>query len=245
MEFIKVRTRKFLPPQDDIYRVLDESLPRLKNGDVVLITSKVLAIHQGRCVLINENDKAQRDRLAKQEAEWYIDRKHVPHGFMLTIKDYTLIASAGIDKSNGNGFFVLWPENTNKLLKEIVAYLKKKHKVRDLAAIATDSHITPLRAGVTGISTGFFGMEPVQDLRGTADIFGRKLKVTRVNIVDGLAAGAVLAMGEGRERTPIVIARGAKMVKFTTKNTYRKLAVSPSIDIYRPLLKPFKKLKKR
>ncbi len=242
MEFLTVRTRKFLPPQDNIYELLDQHLPPLKNGDVILITSKVLAIHQGRCVLIDEaNAKQQRDILAKAEAERYIPRHLVPHNFMLTIKDYTLIASAGIDKSNGNGYFVLWPTNTNKLLKDIVEYLKKKHKLTKLAAISTDSHLLPLRAGVVGVSTGFYGMEPVQDMRGTKDIFGRKLRVTRINIVDALATAGVLHMGEGKERTPIAIIRNAKMVKFTTKNTYRKLIITPEQDIYWPLLKAFNK----
>jgi F420-0:gamma-glutamyl ligase len=243
MEFIKVKTRKFLTPKDDFYELLDEHLPPLKNGDVLLITSKVLAIHQGRTVLINEEDKNQRDVLAKREANRYIDRDKVPHRFLLTITESTLIASAGIDKSNGNGYFVLWPKNTNRLLKEIVIYLKKKYKLNKLAAIATDSHLMPLRAGVIGISMGFYGMEPIFDYRGTPDIFGRKLKVTRTNIVDALAATGVLLMGEGKERTPMLIIRGADMVKFTNKNRHRKLIINPEQDIYWPLLKAFKKNK--
>ena len=241
MEFIKVRTRKFLAPKDNFYELLEAHLPPLKNGDVLLITSKVLAIHQGRCVLIDPKNKNQKDILAKQEAGRYITRDKVPHRHMLTIKDYTLIASAGIDKSNGNGYFVLWPKNTNALLKEIVVYLKKKYKLRDLAAIATDSHLMPLRAGVIGISTGFYGMEPIYDYRGKPDAFGRKLHFTRTNIVDALAAIGVLLMGEGKEQTPMLIIRGADMVKFTPKNAYRKLIITPEQDIYRPLLKAFKK----
>lgn len=244
MEFIKVKTRKFLTPKDNIYELIDGHLPPLKEGDVLCITSKILGIHQGRTVLIDESNPKQRDQLAKQEAEWYIDRKHVPHGFLLTIKDYTLIASAGIDKSNSNGYLVLWPKNVNKLLKEIVAYLKKKYKIKKLAAISTDSHVMPLRAGVIGISTGFYGMEPIRDMRGTPDIFGRKLKVTRINIVDALATMGVLMMGEGKEQTPMVIIRNADMVNFTDKSTYRKLAIHPEIDIYKPILKTFKKVKK-
>lgn len=246
MEFIKVRTRKFLPPQDDIYELLDRHLPPLKNGDVLLITSKILGIHQGRCVPMDKKIKNQKDILTMQEADRYlpIPREEI-YGFRLTIKDYTLIASAGIDKSNSNGYFVLWPKNTNALLKEIVTYLKKKYKLSRLAAIATDSHVTPLRTGVSGISTGFFGLEPIIDRRGTPDIFGHKLKVTRVNVIDALAAMGVFLMGEGNERTPMVIARKFPNVKFTNKNTYKKLVIKPELDIYWPLLRLFKKIKKR
>lgn len=243
MEFIKVRTRKFQTPKDNFYDLLEKHLPPLKNGDVLLITSKVLAIHQGRTVKIDESDPKQRDRLAKAEADRFIPREKVPHNFMLTINEYTLIASAGIDKSNGNGYFVLWPKNTNSLLKEIVTYLKKKYKLTKLAAIATDSHLLPLRAGVIGVSMGFYGMEPIRDMRGTKDIFGRKLRVTRINVVDALTSMGVLLMGEGKEQTPMLIIRGADMVKFTNKNTYRKLIITPEQDIYSPLLKAFKKTK--
>jgi len=246
MEFIKVRTRKFLAPKDDFYELLDAYLPPLKNGDVLLITSKILGIHQGRCVPIDKKIKNQKDILTMQEADRYlpIAREKI-YGFRLTIKDHTIIASAGIDKSNSNGYFVLWPKNTNALLKEIVTYLKKKHKLRDLAAIATDSHVTPLRTGVNGISTGFFGLEPIIDRRGSPDIFGHKLKVTRVNVIDALAAIGVYLMGEGNERTPMVIARKFPNIKFTNKNTYRKLVIKPEMDIYWPLLRLFKKIKKR
>lgn len=241
MRFLPIKTKKFLPPRDDIYAELDR-LPKLREGDVLLITSKILAIHQGRCVKINPADEKQKQNLINREA----DLKIAPYKFRdyrvtLTIKDSTLIPSAGIDESNGNGWYILWPKNTNKLLKEIGEYLKKKHHIRKLALISTDSHTTPLRRGVTGVATGFYGLEPVTDLRGNKDIFGRKLKMTRVNIVDAVSAMSVMLMGEGNERTPIMILRGAKFIKFTNKNTYKKLIIKPEEDLYYPLLKIFKK----
>ncbi len=239
MDFIKVKTRPMLPPKDNIYGLLDKYLPQPKEGDVIFITSKILAIHQGRCVPIG--DQVNKDNLIIDEADRYIPRSKSPGNFLLTIKDHTLIPSAGIDESNANNHYILWPKNTVKLLKEICEYLKKKHKIKKLAVIATDSHTTPLRWGVTGISTGFFGMEPLYDYRGKKDIFGRKLKFTRTNIVDALSAMAVLLMGEGAETTPIVIARGLDFIKFTNKNKYKDIVVDPEEDIYSPLLKIFRR----
>ena len=232
-----------LPPQDNIYPILDRYLPKLKEGDVVFITSKILAIHQGRCLLIS--DVKDKDALIVSESDRYIPRSEVPHGYaVLTLKDHTLIPSAGIDESNANGYYILWPTDTQQLLKEICLYLKRKHKIRKLAVIATDSHTTPLRYGVTGISVGFFGLEPLFDYRGKKDIFGRALKMTQTNIVDALSATAVLLMGEGNECTPILIGRGLDFIKFTTKDRYQTMVIDPEEDLYFPLLKVFKKKKK-
>ena len=238
MKFIPVKTRKILPPKDDLYAVLDASLPKLREGDVVFITSKVLAIHQGRCTKIGKG--VNKKNLIKSEADAFIEDKNSYWDFILTIKDSTLIPSAGIDESNGNGYYILWPKNTNKLLKEIRDYLKKKFKIKKLALVATDSHAVPLRWGVSGISTGFYGMEPLWDRRGASDVFGRKLEYTKVNVPDALAATAVLLMGEAGERTPVVILRGAQRIQFTNKSTWHKITIRPEKDIYAPLLRKLK-----
>lgn len=239
MKFIPVKTRAIVPPKDNIYQVLDSFLPPLKEGDVVFITSKVLAIHQGRC--IPKDQVKSKEKFVLNEAELYVPRKTPNGNFFLTIKEHTLIPSSGIDESNGKGHYVLWPKKISLLLKRISQYLKKKHRIKKLALVATDSHTTPLRRGVTGISIGFYGLEPVLDLRGKPDIFGRKLKFTRVNVVDAISAMAVLLMGESKERTPIVILRGARFIRFTKKNTSKKITIPLRHDLYRPLLKLFKK----
>jgi F420-0:gamma-glutamyl ligase len=240
MQFITVKTRKFLPPKDDIFALFDEHLPKLKEGDVLLVTSKLLSIHQGRCVK-KSKFKNQKSKLVKQEADYSLPAKMVKGSeIVLTIKDHTLIPSAGIDESNANGYLILWPKNTNRLCKQVCDYLKKKHHLKKLAMIVTDSHTTPLRWGTSGISIGFYGLEPLVDYRGKRDIFGRKLKYTQANMVDALSAMAVLLMGEGAERVPMVIIRGAKFIKFTSKATYKKFVIPPQKDLYYPLLKIFR-----
>lgn len=239
MQFIKVKTHKLLPPKDDLFKVLDAHLPKLKEGDVLFIASKILAIHQGRCVKINAVKKSA---LVKKEANFSLPSNMVAGSeIILTIKDHTLIPSAGIDESNGNGYYILWPRNTNKLCKEIAERFKKKYKIKKLGVVATDSRTTPLRWGTTGVSIGFYGLNPLYDYRGKRDIFGRKLKYTQSNIVDALSAMAVLLMGEGNEQVPVVILRDAPFIKFTTANAYKKFVIDPKKDLYAPLLKPFRK----
>lgn len=243
MNFIPIRTRPLLPPRDNLYAVLDASLPRLREGDVLFITSKVLAIHQGRCVKIAPG--ISKERLIKREAEAYVPRRLLLFKqISLTIKEHTLIPSAGIDESNGNGYYILWPRRTNALLKRVRHYLRKKFKIKELALVATDSHTTPLRMGVTGISIASVGMQPIRDRRGKRDIFGRRLKYTRVNVVDALAGMAVLLMGESAERTPLLLLRGAPSISFTDAPVRRTLFIPAGKDLYLPLLRAFKKRNK-
>jgi F420-0:gamma-glutamyl ligase len=239
MKFIPVRTRAINPPRDNIYPVFDESLPQLLDGDVLFITSKILAIHQGRCRKVAAGVK--KELLIEREAYWYA-HSHLRSwkNLYLTIKDHTLIANAGIDESNANGYYVLWPRRPSAFAKEIHGYLRKKFKLANLAIIVTDSHVLPMRRGTLGISIGFYGLEPLYDYRGTPDIFGRLLKHTTKNIVDSLSTMAVLLMGEGDERTPMLVLRGAKFVVFTNKDTHRKAVVAPKNDLYAPLWRTLK-----
>jgi F420-0:gamma-glutamyl ligase len=241
MKFIPIKTRAILPPRDNIYPILDASLPKLREGDVLFITSKILAIHQGRCVRIKPDAPDLKEKLIKREAERYA-HSHLKEwkNLYLTIKDHTLIANAGIDESNANGYYILWPRRPSALAKEIRSYLKKKFHLKNLAVVATDSHIVPLRHGTLGISIGFYGMEPLYDYRGKPDIFGRLLKYTSKNIVDALSTMAVFLMGEGSERTPMLLLRGAKFITFTNKDTHRKSVVAPRNDLYSPFWKDFK-----
>lgn len=212
----------------------------------MVITSKVLGIHQGRAVKIEDDSAEERNKLIMQEADWYIPpEKRKNMHWHLTIKDSTLIADAGIDRSNGNGYYLLWPRDTKKLVIEIRRYLKKKFKIKKLGIIVIDSHLVPLRAGTMGISTAFYGFKPWRDYRGQPDIFGRKLKYTRANIVDPLAAMSSLLIGEGNERTPMLIIRDLAFVEFTDKDLTRKLLYSPYHDIYKPLLKVYRRVDKK
>lgn len=231
-----------LPPQDNIYPVLDKHLPPLANGDILVITSKVLAIHQGRSVKILKDSPQEKNALIMQEADRYIPPRRRPgQHWHLTMKDNTLIADAGIDKSNSNGYYILWPKNTKKLAKEIWQYLRKKHRIKDLGIIVVDSHLIPLRSGTVGISTASWGIVPRNDYRGLPDIFGRKLKYTKANVLDALAAPSVFLMGESSECTPLLVIRDTPNVQFTERDMSKIFLIDPEIDIYEPILKVYKK----
>lgn len=239
MEFIPVKTRTLLPPKDNLFPVLDKYLPPLKEGDILLVTSKVLGIHQGRCVPISEvPDKYE---LVRKEAEKFLELDlSAKYPIMLTIKHHTLIASAGIDESNANGYYVLWPENIQQTAHEIWEYVRKARGVKNLGVIITDSHSLPLRWGVLGVAIGFWGFEPMIDLRGREDVFGRKLVMTKQNVPDAVAGLGVFFMGEANESTPLLVARGLP-VTFTDQDKSEEFWVEPKDDMYQEMLRVFDK----
>lgn len=220
--------------------MFDTYLPKLQEGDIVLITSKVVAIHQGRCILVSE--VPDKDTLVRREAEKYLERdRTAKYPVMLTIKHHTLIASAGIDESNANGYYILWPEHIQRTAKEIWEYICHKHNIGKLGVIITDSRSLPLRWGVLGVAIGFWGFEPTIDLLGKEDIFGRKLTMTRQNIPDAIAALGVYLMGESNESTPLLLVREFPNIVYTGRDVSEQFWVEPKDDMYQEMLKTFNK----
>lgn len=229
-----IKTRKFLPPKDNLWELLS-AIKSLKENCVVVITSKVVSIGEGRCVSMLKVDK---DELIKQEADKYLSRKFVPQELvMYTLKNNMLIASAGIDESNGNGYFILWPKNPSRSAKNIWQFLKNKFKIKNLGVIITDSRLIPLRGGVVGYSIGYFGFKPIKDYRGKMDLFGRQFQMETSNIPDSLASAAVLEMGEGKESQPIAVISDISEIQFTTKETKdTSFEIDEKKDVFYPFL---------
>lgn len=234
MELIPIKTRILHPPQDDLLSVLKESLPALKEGDVVLISSKVVAINEGRTVKVSEVNKAT---LIAKEADLVIPRPYWPAP--LTVTRHAFLGAAGIDESNGDGHYVLLPEDTFRSAHELYSWLKVESKLQQLGVIITDSHSAPLRYGASGVALGWWGIEPIEDCRGRADLFGREIQYEQANIVDGLAAGATVVMGEVAECIPVVIAREVPRLVYTDKDTKDMLLVPFKDDTFRVLYEKF------
>ena len=238
-----IKTRPLIPPKDNLLSVIKESVFGLKEKDIVVVTSKVVSIWKEDCIKISLiKDK---DSLIKQESDLYIDRINMlPESVMLTIKDNILIPTSGIDESNANGYYILWPEKPFIAAKEIYNFIKKEYKIKNLGIIISDSHTTPLRTGIMGIGLAYYGFNPLRDYRGKKDIFGRELKMSQTNIVDSLAAAAVYEMGEGAEQTPIAIVEDAGDIEFGepfgSAQGERPLKISIDEDIYSPFLKSVK-----
>jgi putative folate metabolism gamma-glutamate ligase len=239
-----IKTRLFHPPKDDLFGVIAKAIKKLPERSVVAVASKVVSIHQGRC--IPKSEVEDKDKLIKKEADRYLPRNRVPRGYaVLTLKHGILIPSAGIDESNAGDYYVLWPNHIDKIAWQILKFLKKKYKRKKIGVIITDSHTVPMRRGVQGIALAYDGFKPLNDYRGKNDLFGRKFKVSTTNVVDGLAVSAVLAMGEGTEQTPLAIITDIPFVKFSSrpykpKKKHSSLKINWNEDLYGPLLKAIK-----
>lgn len=239
-----IRTRKFLPPKDDLWEFLSENIKTLKEDSVVAVTSKVVSIGEGRCIPLEKYKT--KDELAIKEADKYLPRDLAPHGLVMhTIKNNMMIASAGIDESNALDHYILWPKDPYLSAEKIWKFLKNKFKLKNLGVIITDSRLVPLRRGVVGIAISFFGFKPLKDYRGKRDIFGREFKMETSNLPDSLATAAILEMGEGNEQSPIAIITELPYLEFTNHlpsdlpSDY-SFTIPEKEDIFYPLLSSVK-----
>src|SRR3989338_1241667 len=238
MEIIPVKIEVLRPPQDDLLSKVKKTRLRLREGDIVAVTSKVVSIWQGRSVL--QSSVRDKDVLSKIEADWYLERKYVPGRHVLhTIKNNALIASAGIDASNAGDYYILWPRNPKKTAEKLLQWFKKTYRLKRIGLIITDSHSVPLRRGIVGFALAWAGFEPLYDYRGTKDLFGRKFLVSQTNLADSLAVAAVLVMGEGREKTPLAVIRGVARLRppKNRRGKYGSLTVPMREDIFAPFLR--------
>lgn len=228
MKVTPIKTKK-VEVGDKLFDILDESLPKLQEKDVVVITSKIISITQGRVLKNDGNiDKAE---LVKKEADLYLPEEYVNFGVFLTIKNNILIASAGIDESNGHGYYILWPENLVEATNKIWEYLRKKHGVKKLGVVITDSKLAPMRRGVTAVGLSWCGFEPIRSYIGKPDIFGKPLRVETLNIVDCIAAASVLEMGEAYEQTPLGIVDGIGQIEFVDRTPSEEELDEMKIDL--------------
>ena len=222
-------TTKVFPENGDLVSFITEHIKRVSEGAVIVVTSKIVALSEGRTVIAH-TDK-EKEKIIRAESELVIKTKYV----FLTVKDGTVLANAGVDESNadGEGKIILLPKDSYVSAEVLRKKLMKYYGVKKLGVLITDSRILPLRAGVVGVALGYAGFKGLRDYRGTKDIFGRKLKMTQTDIADGLATAAVLVMGEGKECQPLAVITEAP-ITYTNKVDRKELWIDPKEDMYGP-----------
>jgi coenzyme F420-0:L-glutamate ligase len=234
MQILPFKTRVLTPPQDDLAPELLRLASQLQDRDVVMVSSKVVAISEGRCVPIEGADKRA---LAMAEADVVIERPYLENPLM--IAHHAFIGSAGIDESNADGHYVLLPRDPFASARDIHAQLREATGHPELAVVITDSRSMPLRYGAMGVAIGWWGLEPQENHIGKPDLFGREFRYERSNVVDELAAAANLVMGETDECTPIAIARDVPGLRFTDEDTRAKIMCPMDTDRFRVLYDRF------
>lgn len=222
---------KLFKTGDKLEDFLAREIKTLKNGDVVVITSKIVALSQGRIGKLEDKKK-----IIAREAKKVI---HTPWA-ELTLTEDGWCLNAGIDESNADNQLILLPTKPFETAEKLRKFLLKKFALKQLGVIITDTKSMPLRVGTVCRALSYAGFEPIKSYVGQPDLFGRQSRLTESNIADALATSAGLLMGEGSEQTPLVIIKNAP-IKFSnkifSKSKNKSLSLSPEKDIFKKLFK--------
>ena len=202
----------------------------LANGDVLVVTQKIVSKAEGAIVEIDQSDPLSHKPLVEREAVRILRRRgdliitETKHGFVC--------ANAGIDLSNvARGHAALLPDDSDRSASRIRERIRHNHGVV-VGVIVSDTFGRPWRRGVTDVAIGCAGIGAVVDLRGTEDALGRELLVTEVCIADELAAAADLVCGKA-EGIPVALIRGVNPGRLRESSVQEEIIRSPSEDLFR------------
>jgi len=228
---------------DEIINVLSKNKISLKNGDVIVISSKYISNSQGRIIdttttSISEQSNyiSEKFKIKPKFAEVILRESDKifggVSGFVITSSDSILAPNAGIDKSNTDGTkLILYPENPYQVAENIKRKIFFEYNIH-VGIIIVDSRLMPARVGTVGIAIACAGFEPVNDLRGKQDLDGNPLKVTFQATADNLASIANHKMGEGSESQPIAIIKDSKCNLTSRTISHKEMAISHEQCVY-------------
>ncbi|WP_405427118.1 coenzyme F420-0:L-glutamate ligase [Micromonospora sp. NBC_00617] len=193
---------------DDLAAVLATAAPWLRDGDVLVVTSKIVSKAEGRLVDVPadgpERLAAREEVLAGETARVVASRGptrivQTHHGFVM--------AAAGIDASNVDKTrLVLLPVDPDASARELRAALRERYDL-DVAVIISDTMGRPWRNGLTDVALGVAGMPAIRDHRGEVDPYGNELHLTQMAVVDELAGAGELIKGKC-DQVPVAVVRG-------------------------------------
>ena len=227
-------------PGDDLAELLAEALctstagaavvPWVSDGDVLVVTQKVVSKAEGRIVPIDPGDPDAKRSLVESESTRVLRRRgdllitETPHGFVC--------ANAGVDLSNvEEGTAALLPVDPDRSARRIRRALAHRLGV-DVAVVISDTFGRAWRNGVTDVAIGIAGIAGVVDLRGTPDATGRVLEATEVCVVDEVAGAAELVMGKDRS-VPAAVVRGVDPSFLRRGSVVAEVVRDPAGDLFR------------
>jgi len=203
-----------------IVRAAEESGAGIEDGDVIVVSQVIVSKAEGRVVPLDAFEPSEAARsLAERTGK---DPRHVEailreavevvrvrgeviitetrHGFVC--------ANSGVDLSNvGEGMVFLLPAEPDLSARRIREGIRRLTG-KEVAVVVADSHGRPFRRGAVNVAIGSSGIEPLLDLRGRPDLYGRPLRSKQICVVDELASAAELVMGNADEGIPAAIVRG-------------------------------------
>jgi len=190
-----------------------------KDGDILVLAETAVATAEGNIIPLSTiTPSAWAEKLA---AQYQMDPRVVEvvlqetdsvvggiPGFLLCMKNGTLLPNAGVDASNAPlGCVTPLPENPDRSALAIKKSIETRCNAK-VGVIIADSRTHAMRRGCSAVAIGAAGITAVIDDRGRSDLFGRTLEVTKRAVADNIASAAELVMGEADESTPGAVIRG-------------------------------------
>ncbi len=215
-----------IPPGTDLGKLIFDALQTqhlsLEQGDVLVVTQKIVSKAEGQLVNLDEIEPSEFARIAAQQSKK--DAQHLEvvlreskrivrmdHGVIISETHHGFIcANAGVDESNigGKRQLALLPVDSNRSARELRSRLQQlSEKQVDIAVIISDTWGRPWRSGQVNNAIGVAGMESVVDYRGQIDPYGYELQASAIAVADELAAAGELVMGK-IDRVPVALIRG-------------------------------------
>ncbi len=226
-----------------ILEAIDRSQIEIQNGDILVVTHKIVSKAEGRVVeldsiepstrainMAKEHDKDPRImELILRESSQILRAKD---GIIISeTRNGFVCANAGVDQSNVKGdTAVLLPLAPDESADRVRHAVKKKVG-KEVAVIITDTFGRTFRNGQTNVAIGIAGINPIKSYIGTYDMYGRKLRVTEIAVADEIASASELVMGKS-ESTPVAIIRGYNFEK-TSKASIKSLLRAKDRDLFR------------
>ena len=214
----------------DVLAELIAAAADLRDGDVVVVTQKVVSKAEGRLVAIDPDDPVSHKALVEAESVRVLRRRgplvmsETRHGFVC--------ANAGVDLSNvERGYAALLPVDSDRSARRIRDGLRARAGV-EVGVVVSDTFGRTWRRGVTDVAIGSAGVAAVVDLRGTTDALGRELQVTEVCVADEIASAAELVMGKSTG-VPVAVVRGVDPSWLRESSVRAEVVRPPAEDLFR------------
>jgi len=249
IEIIPVPISSDIRRGDNLDLVILDSVKKanefLSDGDVIIVAQKVVSKSEGRLIdlrVVNPSPRSlhiakqcdKDPRLIELILNESVDVLRLSRGILIVETKRGLIcANAGVDQSNveeSNDYAVLLPEDADTSARKLRDSFRKKAGI-DVAVIISDTFGRPFREGQVNVAIGVAGIRPLKSYIGTHDMYGKKLKVTEIAVVDEIASAAELQMGKA-ERVPVVILRGYEY-RMTENTSLSELIRSKERDLFR------------
>lgn len=208
LQILPVRGIGDVTAGDDLAAMITGAAPWLRDGDVLVVTSKIVSKAEGRLVEVPADGPqrdAARDRALAAETVRVVARRgattivQTRHGFVM--------AAAGIDASNvDKTHLVLLPLDPDASARALREDLHRRYGL-DVGVVVSDTMGRAWRNGLTDVALGAAGVAPLQDHRGEIDPYGNELQLTEMAVIDELAAAGELVKGKC-DRVPVAVVRG-------------------------------------